>query len=123
MFAHEFIHFVISKKSRNKVPIWLHEGIAKYYESSWRTKPEALSASSEKLLEEAVRNGGLITFEQMHLNAKLPSQESEALAFAEVFTMIEFSTFTARGAYLLLGTSVNLNRSTAHLRSSMARHF
>ena len=90
--AHEFIHLVISKKSRNKVPIWLHEGIAKYYESSWRTKPgQALSASSEKLLEKAVRDGGLITFEQMHPSmAKLPSQESAALAFAEVFTMIEF---------------------------------
>ena len=45
--AHEFIHLVISKKSRNKVPIWLH-GLAKYYESSWRTKPgQALSASSK----------------------------------------------------------------------------
>ena len=72
--AHEFIHLVISKKSRNTVPIWLHEGIAKYYESSWRTKPgQALSASSEKLLEKAVRDGGLITFEQMHPSmAKLP---------------------------------------------------
>ena len=90
--AHEFIHLVISKKSRNKVPIWLHEGVAKYYESSWRGEPGlALSASSEKLLEDAVKDGGLITFDQMHPSmAKLPSQESAALAFAEVFTMIEF---------------------------------
>ena len=90
--AHEFIHLVISKKSRNSVPIWLHEGIAKYYESSWRDKPGlALSTSSERLLEEAVKAGGLITFDEMHPSmAKLPSQESAALAFAEVFTMIEF---------------------------------
>ncbi len=90
--AHEFIHLVISKKSRNNVPIWLHEGIAKYYESSWRGEPGlALAPSSEKLLKEAVDNGGLITFDQMHPSmAKLPSQESAALAFAEVFTMIEF---------------------------------
>ena len=90
--AHEFIHLVISKKSRNNVPIWLHEGIAKFYESGWRGEPGlALSPSSEKLLEEAVKDGGLITFEQMHPSmAKLPSQESAALAFAEVFTMIEF---------------------------------
>ena len=90
--AHEFIHLVISKKSRNSVPIWLHEGIAKFYESGWRGKPGlALSSSSEKLLEDAVKDGGLITFEQMHPSmAKLPSQESAALAFAEVFTMIEF---------------------------------
>src|SRR3989338_7735345 len=33
--AHEFVHYVIMKKTYNRVPIWLHEGIAKYEEKRW----------------------------------------------------------------------------------------
>jgi tetratricopeptide (TPR) repeat protein len=90
--AHEFTHLVISKKSHNTIPIWLHEGIAKYYESLWKGAPgQGISSYSEKLLADGVRSGELITYKQMHPSmAKLPSQESAALAFAEVFTTIEF---------------------------------
>ncbi|MBN1959410.1 MAG: hypothetical protein JW841_00565 [Deltaproteobacteria bacterium] len=90
--AHEFVHLVISKKSHNTIPIWLHEGIAKYFESGWRGKlGEDLSPYSEKLLADAVRKNKFISFQQMYPSmAKLPSQESVALAFAEVFTTIEY---------------------------------
>ena len=90
--AHEFIHLVISKKSHNAIPIWLHEGIAKFYESAWDGAPgRALKPYSEKLLADAVRDDKLITFAQMHPSmAMLPSQEATGLAFAEVFTVIEF---------------------------------
>jgi tetratricopeptide (TPR) repeat protein len=90
--AHELIHLVISEKSHNNVPIWLHEGLAKYSESLWRdgTAGLALDPASENLLAKATKSGELITFEQMHPSmAKLPSQEDTALAFAEVFTVIE----------------------------------
>lgn len=92
--AHEFTHLLISKKSRNTVPIWLHEGIAKFYESRWNgAAGRALGAYSEKLLADAVRKNKFITFAQMHPSmAKLPSQEDAALAFAEVFTVIEYLT-------------------------------
>jgi|GEM_PF-139253 len=90
--AHEFIHLVISEKSHNEVPIWLHEGLAKYSESLWRGQPGlALQPASEALLADALKKKKLITFEQMHPSmAKLPSQNDTALAFAEVFTVIEF---------------------------------
>jgi tetratricopeptide (TPR) repeat protein len=90
--AHEYTHLVISKKSRNNIPIWLHEGIAKYYESLWDGDAgRALSPYAEKLLAKATRNKEFITFEQMHPSmAKLPSQDDAALAFAEVFTVIEY---------------------------------
>lgn len=89
--SHELIHLIVSEKSHNNVPVWLHEGIAKYDESRWRGTPGlALEASSEGLLAAAVKKERLITFEQMHPSmAKLPSQEDAALAFAEVFTVIE----------------------------------
>lgn len=90
--AHEFLHLIISEKSRNAVPVWLHEGLAKFNETRWRGAPGlALDASSENLLARATRSGKLITFEQMHPSmAKLPSQEDTALAFAEVFSVIEY---------------------------------
>jgi tetratricopeptide (TPR) repeat protein len=90
--AHEFLHLLISEKSRNAVPVWLHEGLAKYNETRWRGPPGlALDAASENLLAKGVKSGKLITFEQMHPSmAKLPSQDDTALAFAEVFTVIEF---------------------------------
>lgn len=90
--AHEYTHLVISKKSHNTIPIWLHEGIAKFYESRWKGKAgEALTPYSEKLLANATRKNDFITYAQMHPSmALLPSQEAAALAFAEVFTTIEF---------------------------------
>jgi len=90
--SHELVHLVISEKSKNSVPIWLHEGLAKYSESLWRGAPGlALGAASENILAAGVKSGKLITFEQMHPSmAKLPSQHDTTLAFAEVFTVIEF---------------------------------
>ncbi len=90
--AHEFTHLVISKKSRNTIPIWMHEGIAKYYESRWKGAAGLdLGPYSENLLADATRSGKFITFKQMHPSmAKLPSQKDAALAFAQVFTVIEF---------------------------------
>jgi tetratricopeptide (TPR) repeat protein len=90
--SHELVHLIISKKSHNRVPIWLHEGIAKYYESAWRGPlGDALGAYGEKLLAQGVQENELIAYDAMHPSmAKLPTQEAAALAFAEVFTTIEF---------------------------------
>ncbi len=89
--AHEFVHLVVSEKSKNNVPVWLHEGLAKYNETRWRGAPGlALEPASENLLAAALKKDTLITFEQMHPSmAKLPSQKDAALAFAEVFTVVE----------------------------------
>lgn len=90
--AHELVHLVVSKKSRDTIPIWLHEGIAKYFESAWKSAlGEGLSAYSEKLLADAIRKKKFITYQQMHPSmAKLPSQQDAALAFAEVFITVEY---------------------------------
>jgi len=90
--AHEYVHLVITKKTRNRTPIWLHEGISKYLETAWRGPPgKALELPSEALLRDAVRAKKLITFEQMHPSiALLPTARDAALAFAEVFSAIEY---------------------------------
>lgn len=89
--AHEYIHFLISSKTHNRVPVWLHEGLAKFFESRWRSAQAArLSLTQEHLLAEALKARKLISFAKMSPSmAKLPSQAETALAFAEVFTAIQ----------------------------------
>ncbi|WP_347274004.1 tetratricopeptide repeat protein [Candidatus Kuenenia sp.] len=90
--AHEYVHYVIMKKTYNRVPVWLHEGLAKYEEKRWiDDNSPALPVSLESLLAEAVEKDYFITFEQMHPSlAKLEKREDTALAFAQVFTSIEY---------------------------------
>ena len=89
--AHEYTHYVVTARTRNNTPIWLHEGLAKFSETRWRGPGGELSATSAGLLREALRKGELVTFAQMHPSmAKLPSQEAAALAFAEVALAVEY---------------------------------
>jgi hypothetical protein len=85
--AHEYVHLVVSQKSRNTVPIWMHEGLAKYLESRWRGPPGgAMTPSTLALLGARVRSNTLVPFEKMHPSmALLPTAEDAATAFAEVF--------------------------------------
>jgi len=89
--AHELTHYLISRATLDKTPIWLHEGLAKYEESRWRASPGegGLGRAHEHLLAVALRKNKLITFEQMHPSmALLPSQEAAGTAFAEVYTIV-----------------------------------
>ncbi len=89
---HEFTHYVVTRISRNTVPIWLHEGIAKFEERRWRgPSGGGLTPVMEHLLATGIAHKHMITFAEMHPSmAKLPSQEDTALAFAEVYTVVEF---------------------------------
>jgi tetratricopeptide (TPR) repeat protein len=91
--THEYTHFIVSRTSHNTVPIWLHEGLAKFEERRWRKEDRSggLTPTMEHLLATGLQRKHLITFEQMHPSmAKLPSQEDTALAFAEVYTVVEY---------------------------------
>ncbi|HYG70614.1 MAG TPA: hypothetical protein VD838_23270, partial [Anaeromyxobacteraceae bacterium] len=90
--AHEYAHHVITRRTRNQTPIWLHEGLAKWSETRWRGPGGAsFSPVSAALLKDALKKDELITFEQMHPSmAKLPSQHAAALAFAEVVMAVEY---------------------------------
>ena len=92
--SHELTHFLVNRASRNTVPIWLHEGIAKLEERRWREPfGAALPPVLEHLLASGLRDHHLIPFSAMHPSmAKLPSQEDAGLAFAEVTTAVQFLT-------------------------------
>lgn len=89
---HEYTHYVVTRISRNTVPIWLQEGLAKFEERRWRGPPGGgLTPVMEHLLALGLAHKHLITFAEMHPSmAKLPSQEDTALAFAEVYTVVEY---------------------------------
>ncbi len=90
--AHEYVHYVVTRRTRNQAPIWLQEGIAKWAETLWRGQGgESMSPYAAALLHDAAKQGHLITFAQMHPSmAKLPSQQAAALAFAEVLAAVEW---------------------------------
>ncbi len=94
--GHELVHLILARGTRDRAPVWLHEGIAKMLERTWRGEPpEAhLDPPSEGLLADALRESRLIPFEQLHPSiARLPSQRDAALAFAQVATFFETLRF------------------------------
>ncbi|HEY2029678.1 MAG TPA: tetratricopeptide repeat protein [Myxococcales bacterium] len=88
--SHEFVHYLVTQKGRNTVPIWLQEGLAKFLETRWRGPPGmAVDEMSLTLLQDAARKNTLIPFAKMHPSiALLPTQEQAALAFAEVEAVV-----------------------------------
>jgi len=88
--AHEYTHHVIAHVSHDTVPVWLHEGLARFEQTRWRAAPStALPATDQQLLATALAKRRLISLDAMHPSmAKLPSQEAAALAYAEVFTLV-----------------------------------
>lgn len=89
--CHEYVHLALYRLTHGLAPIWVHEGIAKYLEGSWRGAPGELDPSSAALLARRFGEGTLIPLEAMSPSvAKLPSAEDTSLAFAQVGTMMSF---------------------------------
>lgn len=90
--AHEYTHHVVALKAGPGAPIWLHEGIAKWWESRWRgAGGEDYEPYAAALVRRAVETNTLVTFERMHPSmAKLPTQEMASLAYAQVLLAVEY---------------------------------
>ena len=92
--AHEYTHYVIARSTSNAVPIWLHEGLAKYEEVRWRKAAGGeKSPTTDTVLAEAIGAKPMIwvPLQKMHPSiAKLPSAFEATLAFAEVENLIGF---------------------------------
>lgn len=89
---HEYVHYVVNQATTHNVPIWMHEGLAKYLEREWRGQHASrLEVAVEHLLRRRMEEDDLVTFDEMHPSmAMLPSQEDAAVAFAEVYTTMEY---------------------------------
>jgi tetratricopeptide (TPR) repeat protein len=90
--AHEYVHLVLSRASRDHAPVWMQEGYARFLERAWRggTPTVRLDPASAHLLHGAVAGDRLLPFDRLHPSiAVLPTPEDAALAFAQVSTFVD----------------------------------
>jgi len=91
--SHEFVHYLLTKKSRNRLPLWMHEGIAKMLETRWRSELKYMSPIMETILSGALKNNYRVDLKDMMPSlAKLKTAKDVQLAYAEVSTMMEYLT-------------------------------
>ena len=89
--SHEYVHYLLTKKSRNRLPLWMHEAIAKLLETKWRDEPNYMSPIMETILSGALKNDYRVPLEDMMPSlAKLKTAKDVQLAYAEVSTMMEY---------------------------------
>ena len=119
--AHEYVHYVVIKKTDNAVPVWLHEGLARWHQARWRLSgAEPLSAAEQSLLASALAKDDLVPFEKMAPSmAKLKSQREVALAFSEVYTAVDW-LLAERGGRKKLVALLDDIRSTRDAWGSIA---
>jgi tetratricopeptide (TPR) repeat protein len=96
--SHEYLHYVIVGLSNNKAPIWLHEGMARFYETRWR-KPaptkeageDYLTPANQTLLVQALEKDKFVGFQNMEPSLiHLESPEQVQLAYAEAASAVDF---------------------------------
>jgi len=92
VIAHEFVHYILTKKSGDKVPLWMQEGVAKFFEARWEDAGASpLDAGMETSLALALKQGELLSVKQMMPSfAALPSAQMARQAYAQTTTMIDY---------------------------------
>ena len=92
VIAHEFVHYILTKLSRDRVPLWMQEGTAKYFESRWDAHGAApLDESMESAVALALEKNSLLTVDQMMPSfAALPTAQLALQAYAQTTTMITY---------------------------------
>jgi tetratricopeptide (TPR) repeat protein len=92
--AHEYNHLLVNRLSGTLCPLWLHEGVARYYETAWRRAgPFEHAPSAETALADAASSTGtvLIPFSRMEPSmVYLEDQAQVHLAFAEVSDAVDY---------------------------------
>jgi tetratricopeptide (TPR) repeat protein len=96
--SHEYVHYVIVALSNNQAPIWLHEGMAHFYETRWR-KPvppkdaaeDYLTPANQTLLVQALEKNQFVGFKNMEPSLiRLETPEQVQLAYAEAASAVDF---------------------------------
>ena len=118
---HELVHYAVSTLTRDRAPVWMQEGLAKFLETRWREAPGGrMAPSMEHLLAKALHSGKLIGFDAMHPSmAKLPSAEDASLAFAEVATAVGY--LHSKGGMAALRAAIGAVEQGADARKAVAQ--
>jgi tetratricopeptide (TPR) repeat protein len=96
--SHEYLHYVIVGLTNNKAPIWLHEGMARFYETRWRKQAPSkdaaedyLTPANQTLLVQALEKDQFVGFQKMEPSLiHLETPEQVQLAYAEAASAVDF---------------------------------
>ncbi|MGH7828514.1 MAG: tetratricopeptide repeat protein [Candidatus Binatia bacterium] len=96
--SHEYLHYVIVALSNNQAPIWLHEGMARFYETRWRrpippkdAAEDYLTPANQTLLVQALEKNKFVGFKKMEPSLiHLDTPEEVQLAYAEAASAVDF---------------------------------
>ncbi len=95
--SHEYVHYIIIARTNNKAPIWLHEGMARFYESRWRhpdpgkEREDYLTPANQTLLVRALAKNKFVSFKDMEPSLiHLDTPEEVQLAYAEAASAVDY---------------------------------
>lgn len=100
--AHELTHLAVTRASRDRAPLWLQEGVAKYEEVRWRDPgPFDERPPAETIVRRGQEQKLAIPLDRLGPSiAMLPSADQATVAFAEVTSFVRFYVGTAGGEAL-----------------------
>jgi hypothetical protein len=90
--THELTHLAISMQSRERAPLWLHEGVARRQETRWREPgPFDDRPSAESVVLRGMELKLDLPLDKLGPSiAMLPSADAAMVAFAEVTSFVRF---------------------------------
>ncbi|MBX3197022.1 MAG: hypothetical protein KF894_02595 [Labilithrix sp.] len=90
--THELTHLAISMQSRERAPLWLHEGVARRQEVRWREPgPFDDRPSVESVVQRGMELNLDLPLDKLGPSiAMLPSADAAMVAFAEVASFVRF---------------------------------
>lgn len=96
--SHEYLHYAIVGLTNNQAPIWLHEGMARFYETRWRkaaphgdAAEDYLTPANQTLLVRALAKNQFVGFKKMEPSLiHLDTPEQVQLAYAEAASAVDF---------------------------------
>jgi tetratricopeptide (TPR) repeat protein len=117
--CHEYTHLLIQRTSGGRLPLWMHEAVARFEEQRFRGRPGGEMTLLEKdLLYRAVKNNTLVPLARMHPSlAKLKDEEESGTAYAEVLLAMEM--IFAQGGYAGLQSLLKTCREGGDLDSAL----
>jgi hypothetical protein len=95
--THELTHLAISMQSRERAPLWLHEGVARRQETRWREPgPFDDRPSPESVVMRGMELKLDLALDKLGPSiAMLPSADAAMVAFAEVTSFVRFFVETS----------------------------
>lgn len=110
--AHELAHVALGMGTQDRAPLWLQEGIAKYFEKSWR-RPDVYDdhPDPDVLAAWGFEKGLALEFDALGPSvAMLPSPEQAMVVYAEVESFIRYLV-ADQGAQVLVELVPRIRRA------------